>query len=116
MSTSTTGPRKEPRPPSPKVGGRYSYWVTRDCDPDTGELSRTCRVWLERPERKPIGPRGSFWMGPNLEAGLYAEWSLGQVYWHLRVLPDDGIQCLRWDGDVEWRPGMGVTRPPQPAS
>lgn len=116
MSTLTNGPREGTPPASPPVGCRYTYWVTRDCHPQTGAVSPTCRVWLEKPERKPIGERGSFWMGPNLEVGLYAEWSLGDAYWHLRVLPDDGIQCVRWDGDILWAPGMHVERPPAPPS
>lgn len=86
----------------------YTWWCTRDCDPDTGEPSRICRVWLERPRRQPFGARGSFWMAPSLEGALYAEWSLDDVWSLARTVPDDGLQCIRVDADAEWKPGMPV--------
>lgn len=91
---------KNPKPSTTGIHKRttFTYWMTRDRAPDTGELSRTVRIWLAEPSRTEIA-RGAAWMGPALLADLYNEWSLDLCLYHARVYPDDDRQCIRVDGD-----------------
>lgn len=102
--------KEQPKKPPPKQPTkRFTYWVTRDADPDTGQVSPTCRVWLTSPRRHTLD-RGSFWLG-RARDDLYGEWTLEQCYYYCKVTPDDDRQCIRVEGDIEWQPGSPVRRP-----
>lgn len=94
--TSTSG-TPSPRPVD------YTYWLTRDRAPDTGELSRSVRVWLAAPSRSPIA-RGAVWMAPAFDGHLWGEWSIEMCLWNARVYPDDDRMCIRVEGDKIWEP------------
>ena len=87
----------------------YTYWLTRDTEPDTAQLSPRVRVWLARPSRKDAG-RGRVWSTPDM-GDLYGEWSIDEARYHAGTYPDDDRQCIRREGDQVkgstdqvWRP------------
>ena len=45
----------------PVSGNITFYWVSRDSDPETGELMSTCDLWSIRPIREAKGSKGYWW-------------------------------------------------------
>ncbi len=78
--------------------GRFTYWVTRDSDPETGAAYDRVKVWLAPPHRHALG-RGAFWLGPALEADLYCESDLWWCFNNGHTWPDDDRQSIRVEGD-----------------
>jgi hypothetical protein len=102
MPKLTTG-----RPKAPQR--TYTYWLTRDTEPDTGALSPEIRVWLSQPSRRDIG-RGRVWSTPDM-GDLYGQWTIDDALYYVRTYPDDDRQCIRVAGDVVKQPGDAVLRP-----
>jgi hypothetical protein len=83
--------------------------MTRDREPDTGELAGVSRIWLARPSRTDVAS-GAIWMAPAMLEDLYGEWSLDDCLRHARTYPDDDRQCIRVVGDRVKLPADRVDR------
>ncbi len=88
----------------------FTYWATRDQDPDTGQLSPNAKIWLREPKRMQLG-RGFIWYVDDNENFFYGEWELAGLYHHARTVPDDSRQCLRIEGDALRQPEHVLDRP-----
>lgn len=106
MPKKTKSTAGTPKPPQTK---NFTYWITRDSDPETGEYSRKVRVWLAKPDRERSGPKGFQWK--SSPEAFYGEWDLGECLYHVKTYPDDDRQCIRVEGDGERQPGEAVDRP-----
>ncbi len=71
----------------------WTYWLTRDSDPDTGVADDVVRVWLSQPTRYSVGDHGCFWLAPMPDH--FADWSFEECLAGPRVYPDDSRQCIR---------------------
>jgi hypothetical protein len=89
---------------------RYTYWLTRDSDPVTGELSPTAKLWTAAPDRR-VNGIGHAWSSTFLE-DLYGEWSMTECLYHARTYPDDDRQCIRVGGHSERKHGDPVEKLP----
>lgn len=101
----TKGSKKTPTTPSKKVAprrapARYTLFVTRDSNPDTGEPSKHVEAWFARPDRFPLGEKGAFWLPESGTADRAAVWTLDVCWRHAGTIPDDDRQCLRIEGDA----------------
>lgn len=84
--------------PAPKQALRkqdhWTFWLTRESDPDTGAVSAKVSVWLSPPTRYAV-ERGCFWLGEGGMLDLWAAWTTDQCVAACRVYPDDDRQSIR---------------------
>lgn len=86
----------------------YTYWVTRNSYPESGQFADKVKVWLAKPDRERNG------LGFRWEASAeayYGEWSIVECLYHVKTYPDDDRQCIRVEGDEVWDPGKAIDRP-----
>ena len=89
---------------------RFTYWMTRDSDPNTGAPIPWVRVWLARPTRE-VNGAGARWVGPKAD-DYYCDWSLDDATFHARTYPDDDRQCVVVGGHSVRGPNDTVDRRP----
>lgn len=101
-------PTKKPTSGSPSPKRHlYTFWGTRDSDPDTGALSPFVKVWLARPAWRRDGA-GTVWDTSASVFDLYCEVDLVTFTKMARTVPDDDRQCIRVEGDSVRSPGDAV--------
>lgn len=85
----------------------FTYWISRDSEPETGKLSHIVKIWLSKPRRIQWDV-GAIWS--NFPADYYGSWTLDECQYHVRTVPDDDRQCIRVEGDGVRAPGELVDR------
>lgn len=95
---------------------RFTYFVTRDSDPDTGALTDYVEVWFAKPIRHRVGDRGACWVPPDAPSSTlrFARWPLEECLRRTGTIPDDDRQCLRVEGDAIRTTTPTTTRAPCP--
>jgi hypothetical protein len=81
-----------------------TYFLTRDSN-CSGELSPSIEIWYKRPLRvKLTFDRGYVWIPcpmPQVDLGLYGSYTVERVTKLYGVVPDDDMQCIRVETQVE---------------
>ncbi len=90
----------------------YTFWMTRDADPLTGEPSPFVDLWYVRPILNRMGTRGVYWLDGSVSglAHQYTRVTVAEAIKIADVVPDDGMQCIRVGPEHETREALtGIT-------
>lgn len=96
MSASKAAKTIRPRRPAVADDPKryYTYWLTRDADPETGKASEVVDVWYQRPIRYSLGDLGWFWIADAGMADHFGRWTVQQAVAACGTAPDDSRQCI----------------------